>query len=129
MWVRIHNKKRFLAAGVAIPPYSGTTKIKPSDLSKLSDIEFQGFPQISLPFFFSGDQSGRADSAKSRKKGTNSEFMFNRLFFRKVATFFDWELGLWLAEIIEILQIDEMVDYKNHKITNILIIGTWLHRI
>ena len=31
-----HYRKRFLAAGVAIPPYSGTTKIKPSDLLQFS---------------------------------------------------------------------------------------------
>ena len=29
-----HNKKMFLAAGVAMPPYSGTTRIKQSELSK-----------------------------------------------------------------------------------------------
>ena len=47
------NKKIFLAAAVAIPPYSGTTKINPSDLFKLSDIEFQVSPQTPFPFFLS----------------------------------------------------------------------------
>ena len=58
------SKKRFLAAGVAIPPYSGTTNMKPSDLLRLLDIEFQVSPQTPLPSFFSGDHSGKATSAK-----------------------------------------------------------------
>ena len=69
------NKKIFFAAGVAMPPYSGTIKIKPSDMFKLSDIEFHVCPQTPLPFFLSGDQSGNDALAKSKenisKRGSN----------------------------------------------------------
>ena len=46
-----HNKKMFLADGVAIPPYSGTTKIKPSELSKFFEIEFKFLPKHLFHFF------------------------------------------------------------------------------
>ena len=49
----------FLADGVAIPPYSGTTNTKPSEPPKFLEIEFQVSPQTPSPFFLSGDHSGK----------------------------------------------------------------------
>ena len=59
---------KFLALGVAIPPYSGTIKIKPSDWFKLFDISIQVSTQTPSPFFLSGVQRGNEDAPKSREK-------------------------------------------------------------
>ena len=72
-----HKRNIFLAAGVAIPPYSGTTKTKPSELENLFDIFSQVFPHTPFPFFFSGDHNGSGDIPKSKKN--ISRFGFNFL--------------------------------------------------
>ena len=61
----LKTKKKFLALGVAIPPYSGTIKINPSDKAKSSEIFFTSLSQNFRFSFFSDVHKGILSSKTS----------------------------------------------------------------